>query len=96
MVNKKPDDQITTKYYLKNREKVKERVKQYYLKNKEKISLYNYEYYIKNKEKIRLRQNKNNLERYRQYKKGNIVKPKKKNKKNIEIEEEQKITLHFV
>jgi hypothetical protein len=60
MVYKKPDDQIKTELYLKNRDKIKERVKQYQEKNRDKLKLYNQEYYKKNREKIREKQNARN------------------------------------
>ena len=39
-------------YYLKNKDELKEKYKDYYLKNKEKIVEYKKEHYLKNKEKI--------------------------------------------
>ncbi len=50
----KPDNQIKSQYYLKNREKCLIYMHKYQAENREKLREYNRLYYEKNKERLRI------------------------------------------
>ena len=92
-VNKCVPNQTTKEYYIENKDKLLEQMKQYRVENKEEITEYNKQYYIENKDK-RLEQmkqyrdtHKDEASQYRIANRDKILEQNKQyridNKKNI-------------